>query len=92
MLEFDGIVELQHKGCLPVVAVGYQWVVDFQFLVNTGGLEHFFDAQHFLDLVLDGEGVLEVQAHVIPQGQLPGLFVRHHFRPEARALFGVFFQ
>ena len=79
---FPGIVVLDHKGGFPVVAVGDQRVVGFQFLVDTGGLEDLFDTQHFLDLVFDGQLVLEIEPGVLAQWQLPGFLVGHDLGAE----------
>jgi hypothetical protein len=61
-----------HEGGLPVAAVGDQRVVDVQFVLDARRLEDALDAQHFLDLVLHGQGVLEIQGGVVAQGERGG--------------------
>ncbi len=51
--------ELDEEGGLPVAAVGDQGVVGVELFLDALGLEDALGAQHFLDLILHGQPVLE---------------------------------
>src|SRR5580658_2137180 len=55
-------------------------------------LEHLLGAQHFLDLVLDGEPILEAPGHVRPHRQTPPALVLHDLRTEFVAPAGVLLE
>jgi len=67
-------------------------VVGLDLGLDRLSLKDPLDAQHLLDLILDGEPVLEMEAHVRPDTQNALALVRHHIGAEARALDGVLLE
>ena len=86
------IVVLDHERGFPVVAIRNQWIVGLELLVDAFGLEDLFDAQHFLDLVLDGQTVFEIQGGVGPQRHLAGFLVLHDLPAILGPFDRIFFQ
>ncbi len=72
--------------------VGNQRIIGVQFLIDAGRLEDFFDAQHFLDLVFDGQCILEIEAGVLSECQLTLFLVLQHLAAKTGALLCVLLQ
>ncbi len=83
---------LHHERRLPVGTVRNQWIVGVQLVLDACRLENPFDTQHFLDLVLHGQRIFEVQRGVRTDRQLAVLLVRHDTRTEIGPHLGVLFQ
>ncbi len=71
------ILVFEHESCLPVGAVGDQRVINIQLLLDAFRLEDALQTQHFLNLVLHGEAVLEIQRGMRAQG-LPAICFMIH--------------
>ena len=83
------VFELDHEGRLKIAAIGDQRVVGPEFLFNTTRFENTLYAQHFLDLILNGQAILEIEPGIGPQRNLPVLFVRQHLGTKTRSLLGI---
>jgi len=81
----------QHRG-LQVGAVRNQRVVGVEFVLDAGRLEHAFDTQHFLDLVLDRQAILEHQRDVRSDRDAARTLVFEHARAERIALARIGFE
>ena len=72
----DRIGILDHESRLEIPAAGDQRVVSLEFLVDTVCFKYFLDAQHFLDLVEQGESILEIKGRVWSKGNLAVFLVQ----------------
>ena len=79
------VVVLQHECRLEVGAAGNERVVGGQLFLDRVGFEDPLHAQHLLDLILDGQPILEVQRGIRPDGHLPQPLVGEHAGAEFRA-------
>jgi hypothetical protein len=86
------VLVLDEHGRLEVAAVGHERVVRVELVLDARFLERLLDAQHLLDLVADGELVLEDQRHVIAEMDRARLLVREHARAERGALARIGFE
>ena len=81
----------QHRR-LQIVSARNQRVVGVEFVLDRGGFEDPLDPQHFLDLVLDRQPILEQQGHVFAELQFAQMLVREHAGAERGAFDCVGFE
>ena len=82
---------LDHESRLPVGAIRDERIIGGEFIFDASGFKDPFDPQHFLNLVLYGQAVLEIQGGHRPDGQLAIFLMLHDtgtkFRSQLRILF-----
>ena len=83
---------LDHEGRLEITSARNQRVIGVEFFVDAIGLENLFDTQHFLDLVEQGQTVLEVERRVGAKRYLAMLFMFEHLLAELAAFFSILFE
>ena len=86
------ILVLDEERRLPVAAVRDQGIVGGHLLFDGVGLENALDPQHFLDLVLHRQEILEQQRGMRSQGHASRLLVFDDGAPERIPFDGVPFQ
>src|SRR5215470_8196723 len=89
---FVYVLVLDEHRRLPVHPVRHEGIVGSELVPDALLLERLFDAQHLLNLVTDGELVLEQQRHVLAEVHAARLLVLEHPGPEELALLGVGLQ
>jgi hypothetical protein len=80
---------LDQHGSFPVGAGGDERVVRVELALYAFVLEDALGAQHLLDLVADGELVLEYERDVLAERYRAVLLVRHDASAELGARFGI---
>src|SRR5579864_1481432 len=84
--------ELDEERDLPVAAIGDQRVVGGELIGDPLRLEDALDAQHLLDLILNGETILEGPGHVGTDLELARSLVREKALAECRPLARVLLE
>ena len=92
LLTFLDIGEFDHEGGLPIGAIGNQWVVGVELVLNPFVLENTLGAQHLLDLIMHRKTVLEVQGSVRADLYLALFLVRNDLGAEVVAYLRILLQ